>query len=218
MKILNTLLMAVAVCSGMASANVTPCNHTYTRTISPETITWEQIDPSVRKFFIKSVAYGIEHSSELMTETDAMAIIIKTIELSLNVDFSDLSGEYKAYQEASLPIIKSILEDLKKAPPIPLPTSMDEMPQYQQALIDTILKARNKHQSEYDELERKYPNAVALFESSQPGITQPKIMELFVAKYNIEQMTIENGMTSSSPEEAIRKTAQQLYALAEEQK
>ena len=43
-------------------------------------------------------------------------------------------------------------------------------------------------------------------------------MELFSAKYNIEQITMSNVMTSDSPEEALRKTAQQLYALAEEQK
>ena len=153
-----------------------------------------------------------------MEETDALAVVIKTLEMSLDVDSSDLSGEYKAYWEASVPIIKAIIADLKKEDSIPLPTSMDGMAEYQQQLLDKVMKVRDKHQAEFDELKRKYPNATALFDSPQPGITQPKIMELFSAKYNIEQITMSNVMTSDSPEEAIRKTAQQLYALAEEQK
>lgn len=218
MNILKYGYIAIALFSGAIATSCSASDKTYEKTINAETITWEQIDPGVRKFFIKSVAYGMEKANVLIGETDALAVIIKTLEMSLDVDSSDLSGEYKAYWEASIPLIKAIIEDLKKEESIPLPTSMAGMEQYQQAILDTVMKVRDKHQSEFDELKRKYPNATALFDSPQPGISQPKIMELFAAKYNIEQMAIENFMTSSSSEEAIRKTAQQLYALAEEQK
>ena len=218
MNILKYGYIAIALFSGAIVTSCLDSDKTYEKNINAETITWEQVDPGVRKFIIKTAAYGIEHSSELMIETDALAVAIKTLEMSLDVDSSDLSGEYKAYREASVPIIKAIIEDLKKEESSPLPTSMAGVAQYKQAIIDTVMKVRDKHQSEFDELKRKYPNATALFDSPQPGISQPKITELFTAKYNIEQMATENRMTSSSPEEAIRKTAQQLYALAEEQK
>lgn len=218
MKLLNTLIMAVAVCSCAVSADFPVFNSSYTKTINPETITWDQLDPGLRKFYIKSVAHGMEKASEIMIETDAMAIIIKTLELGLQTDYSDLTGEYKAYHEASLPIIRFIIEDLKKEAPIPLPRTVAELASYEQRLLSKVIQIRAKYKTQIDEINRKYPNAAALFDSPQPGVTQPKIMKLFEAKYNIEQMTIENGMTSSSPEEAIRKTVQQLYALAEEQK
>lgn len=218
MKIHKLGYMAIALLSGAIVTSCSDSDKTYEKTINVETITWEQIDPGVRKFFIKSVAYGMEKANVLMEETDALAVVIKTLEMSLDVDSSDLSGEYKAYWEASVPIIKAIIADLKKEDSIPLPTSMDGMAEYQQQLLDKVMKVRDKHQAEFDELKRKYPNATALFDSPQPGITQPKIMELFSAKYNIEQITMSNVMTSDSPEEALRKTAQQLYALAEEQK
>ena len=218
MKIHKLGYMAIALLSGAIVTSCSDSDKTYEKTINVETITWEQIDPGVRKFFIKTVAYGIEKANVLMEETDALAVVIKTLEMSLDVDSSDLSGEYKAYWEASVPIIKAIIADLKKEDSIPLPTSMAGMAEYQQQLLDKVMKVRDKHQAEFDELKRKYPNATALFDSPQPGITQPKIMELFSAKYNIEQITMSNVMTSDSPEEALRKTAQQLYALAEEQK
>ena len=218
MKIHKLGYMAIALLSGAIVTSCSDSDKTYEKTINVETITWEQIDPGVRKFFIKYVAYGIEKANVLMEETDALAVVIKTLEMSLDVDSSDLSGEYKAYWEASVPIIKAIIADLKKEDSIPLPTSMAGMAEYQQQLLDKVMKVRDKHQAEFDELKRKYPNATALFDSPQPGITQPKIMELFSAKYNIEQITMSNVMTSDSPEEALRKTAQQLYALAEEQK
>ena len=218
MNILKYGYIAIALFSGAIVTSCSDSDKTYEKTINAETITWEQIDPGVRKFFIKSVAYGIEKATCLVNETDALAVVIKTLELSLDVDSSDLSGEYKAYWEASVPIIKAIIADLKKEDSIPLPTSMAGMAEYRQQLLDKIMKVRDKHQAEFDELKRKYPNATALFDSPQPGITQPKIMELFSAKYNIEQITMSKVMTSDSPEEALRKTAQQLYALAEEQK
>ena len=218
MKIHKLGYMAIALLSGAIVTSCSDSDKTYEKNINVETLTWEQIDPGVRKFFIKSVAYGMEKANVLMEETDALAVVIKTLEMSLDVDSSDLSGEYKAYWEASVPIIKAIIADLKKEDSIPLPTSMDGMAEYQQQLLDKVMKVRDKHQAEFDELKRKYPNATALFDSPQPGITQPKIMDLFSAKYNIEQITMSNVMTSDSPEEAIRKTAQQLYALAEEQK
>lgn len=218
MNILKYGYIAIALFSGAIVTSCSDSDKTYEKTINAETITWEQIDPGVRKFFIKSVAYGIEKATGLVNETDALAVVIKTLEMSLDVDSSDLSGEYKAYWEASVPIIKAIIADLKKEDSIPLPTSMAGMAEYQQQLLDKVMKVRDKHQAEFDELKRKYPNATALFDSPQPGITQPKIMELFSAKYNIEQITMSNVMTSDSPEEALRKTAQQLYALAEEQK
>lgn len=218
MNILKYGYIAIALFSGAIVTSCSDSDKTYEKTINAENITWEQIDPGVRKFFIKSVAYGIEKATGLVNETDALAVVIKTLEMSLDVDSSDLSGEYKAYWEASVPIIKAIIADLKKEDSIPLPTSMAGMAEYQQQLLDKVMKVRDKHQAEFDELKRKYPNATALFDSPQPGITQPKIMELFSAKYNIEQITMSNVMTSDSPEEALRKTAQQLYALAEEQK
>ncbi len=218
MNILKYGYIAIALFSGAIVTSCSDSDKTYEKNINAETITWEQIDPGVRKFFIKSVAYGIEKATGLVNETDALAVVIKTLEMSLDVDSSDLSGEYKAYWEASVPIIKAIIADLKKEDSIPLPTSMAGMAEYQQQLLDKVMKVRDKHQAEFDELKRKYPNATALFDSPQPGITQPKIMELFSAKYNIEQITMSNVMTSDSPEEALRKTAQQLYALAEEQK
>ena len=218
MNILKYGYIAIALFSGAIVTSCLDSDKTYEKTINAETITWEQVDPGVRKFIIKTAAYGAEKANVLMEETDALAVVIKTLEMSLDVDSSDLSGEYKAYREASVPIIKAIIEDLKKEESIPLPTSMAGMAEYQQQLLDKVMKVRDKHQAEFDELKRKYPNATALFDSPQPGISQPKIMELFSAKYNIEQITMSNVMTSDSPEEALRETAQQLYALAEEQK
>ena len=191
---------------------------TYEKSINVETITWEQLDPGVRKFIIKFVAYGMEKTHELMDDSDdAMAQIIKALELNTQADTSDLTGEYKAYHKALLPINKFMIEDLKKEEPVPLPTSMSEMGEYQQKLMDKTLKVRAKYQTQMDEINRKYPNAAALFDSHQSGANQPKIMELFSAKYNIVKMTMQSFESSSSPQEASRKTAQKLYALAEEQ-
>ena len=168
MNILKYGYIAIALFSGAIVTSCSDSDKTYEKTINAETITWEQIDPGVRKFFIKSVAYGIEKATGLVNETDALAVVIKTLEMSLDVDSSDLSGEYKAYWEASVPIIKAIIADLKKEDSIPLPTSMAGMAEYQQQLLDKVMKVRDKHQAEFDELKRKYPNATALFDSPQP--------------------------------------------------
>lgn len=217
MNILKYGYIALALFSGAITTSGSESDRSYEKTINVDTITWEQLDPGLRKYYIKTVICGLENADKLMTGDDPLNAIATVMEQALQVDASDLTGEYKAYYEASLPLTKAVISDIRKADRIPLPTSMSELGTYQQKVMDTMLAIRAKHQSEIDEINRKYPNAAALFDTPRPGIEEPKINELFNKKFNLEQMVYDNMMSSSSPKEGIRKTVQELRNIAESQ-
>lgn len=218
MKIIHSLILALAVCTGLTVTSCSDSDRTYERTINPDTLTWEEIDPGVRKYFIKTIIIGLENSAQIINATDSFAIVADILERTLDADSSDLSGEYASYFEEMRPITKAFIADMRKAERIPLPSNLDDVSDYQQRVMRTALDIHAKHETEIAEINRRHPNAAALFDTPQPGIQAQLIGNLFNAKYNLEEITIKHTLNSGSYEEGIRKTIEELKAIAEAQK
>ncbi len=219
MNILKISYLAIALCS--AGLTFTACSdRTYEKTIDKDSITWEQIDPSVRRFSLRMTA----DMMELMADPDMMEkmkqnpmhAVTTMLEKAIEMDYSDLSGEYEDYNDAMKPITRKMLADIKELPDIPLPQSLDELASYQQKITDSMLDIRKKYQDDIDEINARCPNAAILFDSALGEETL--LLKLMKKEIDLERMTMKEVMATQDPQQAIKNVASQLRQLAEEQK
>lgn len=219
MNILKISYLAIALCS--TGLTFTACSdRTYEKTIDENTLTWSQIDPSVRKFSLRTMADLMELMAEpAMQEEMAqnpILAITTMLEKAIEADYSDLSGEYEDYNDAMKPIIRKMLADIKELPAIPTPKSIDELESFQQKITDSMLDIRKKYQDDIDEINARCPNAAILFDSALGEETL--LLKLMKKEIALERMTMKEVMATQDPQQAIKNVASQLRELAEEQK
>lgn len=220
MKILNIGFLAMALCSAGLSvtAYATPAS-TYEKTIDPHTVTWEQIDPMLRKINIIAAADVMEamlnpqHADKIQ---DPIQLTILIAEITAAIDYSELTGEYKAYHEALAPIQQKIITGLKELRPIPPPKSAYEARNYQIRITEAILNVRKKYQPEIDEINRKYPNAAILLDTS-PG-HEPVLLRLMEQELDVNNKILKESIKTRNRQQAIKNVAAELRRTAEAQK
>ena len=62
MNILKYGYIALALFSGAITTSGSDSDRSYEKTINVDTITWEQLDPGLRKYYIKTVICGLENA------------------------------------------------------------------------------------------------------------------------------------------------------------
>lgn len=220
MNILNIGSLAIALCgAGLSLATYAAPATAYKKTIDPNTVTWEQIDPKVRKINIIAAADVMEamldpqHAEKIQ---DPIQLTILIAEISAAVDYSELTGEYKAYHEALIPIQQKILSGLKELKPIPPPKSINEFGSYQTQIMEAIQSVRKKYQPDIDEINRQYPNAAILLDTS-PG-NEPVLLRLMEQELDINNRILHESIKTRNRQQTVKNVAAELRRMAEAQK
>lgn len=209
MKLIKHSILALALFSGIGyqQTYAAPAVQ-YEQTLNIDTLTWEQIDAGARSLLLQIMANTVEAMANIvenrlspeLTKDDVIAIL----EQGIIVDTSSLSGEYKSYMEASMPITKKMIDDIKL-----LPDGTD---------YETAIQAvRDKYQPEIEVINRTHPNAAIVFDTQDP-IKQAKIQQIMMEGSNCQAILMKALMTSSSENEAMRKAADELRKEAAKQK
>lgn len=218
MNILKISYLAIALCS--AGLTFTACSdRTYEKTIDADTITWKQIDPSVRKFCLHMTADLIE----LMADPDMqkkmaqnpMHAVSSMLEKAIDTDYSDLSDEYADYNDALKPIQRKMIDDIKELTAIPLPQNSDELMSYEQKITDSMLDIRKKHQADIDAINLRHPNAAILFDS--PIGEETLLLKLLKKEINLENMMMQEVIATQDVQQASKNVAKKLRELADKQ-
>ncbi len=220
MNILNIGSLAIALCSaGLSSTTYAAPASAYEKTIDPNTVTWEQIDPKLRKINIIAAANVMEamlapqHADKMQ---DPIQLTVLIAEITAAVDYSELTGEYKAYHEALKPIQQKIIIGLKELKPILPPESAHELGNYQIRITEAILDVRKKYQPEIDEINRKYPNAAILLDTS-PG-HEPVLLRLMEQELDVNNKILIESLKTKNRQQAVKNVAAELRRLAEAQR
>ena len=209
MKLIKHSILALALFSGISyqTAYAAPAAQ-YEQTLSIDTLTWEQIDAGARALMLRVMAYTLEvmaddeeNGSMINPGKDEMVHIL---EKATEVDTSGLTGEYKSYMDATLPIAKKMVAEVKA-----LPEDAD--------LDEEMIAIRAKYQPELEVINRAHPNAAIIFDTQDPD-KQEKIHQIMLEGSNCGLIIMQAAMTSDSEVAALRKAAAGLREEATKQK
>lgn len=209
MKLIKHSILALALFSGISyQATYAAPAVQYEQTLNIDTLTWEQIDAGARALMLQIMANTVEAMANVTENSISMEPtkddIVAILETAADVDTSSLSGEYKSYMDATMPITKKMIADIKL-----LPDGVDYETE--------ILAIRNKYQPELEVINRTHPNAAIVFDTQDP-IKQAKIQQIMMEGSNCQAILMNALMSSSSESEAMRKAAAELRKEAAKQK
>lgn len=209
MKLIKHGILALALFSGISyQATYAAPAVQYEQTLNIDTLTWEQIDAGARALMLQIMANTVEAMANVAENSISMEPtkddIIAILETAANVDTSSLSGEYKSYMDATMPITKKMIADIKL-----LPDGVD---------YETEIQAiRDKYQPELEVINRTHPNAAIIFDTQDP-IKQEKMQQIMMEGSNCQAIIMKALMSSSSEGEALRNAAAELRKEAAKQK
>lgn len=171
--------------------------------LNPETlsISWYDIDPSIRKYLILMTAVSMELNSELpdggitSTPEQQFDMMQKVVELT-PVDF--LTGEALAYITEANEINATIIEALRK-----------ESPKDRAG----IMAVRERFAPQIEALSAKYPSVSRYFTPE----AQMSISMMIVRELDLQRVMIQAAMAGKSQKEAMRTAAEHLRYEAEQQ-
>lgn len=171
--------------------------------LSPETlsISWYEIDPSIRKYIILMTAVSMELNAELPdgginpTPEQQFDMMQKVVELT-PIDF--LTGEARAYVTEANEINARIVEALRK-----------ESPKDRAG----IMAVRERFAPQIDALSAKYPSVSRYFTPE----AQMSISMMIVRELALQRVMIQAAMAGKSQKEAMRTAAEHLRYEAEHQ-